>query len=167
MRFWDQKFTKNKARYLLQCLMAAVAVFILLVILDARRNTAVIAALGASSFITFTMPNARVSKPRFLIGGYLIGILSGVLSHHVSLLPFLADAAILSHLSSAIFGALAVGLAIFLMVVANVEHPPAASVALGLVLNNCDPRTILVVLGGIVCLSLIKRLIRPLLMDLL
>jgi len=167
VRFFDERFSKNKVQYLLQCMLATLAVLVVLVILDAKENTAVIAALGASSFVAFTMPHARVAKARFLIGGYIVGIISGFLSWHVSLLPCWADIAIISHLSSAVFGAGAVGLAIFLMVVADLEHPPAAGVALGLVLNNCDPKTMLVVLLGIIALVLIKKLLRPLLINLL
>jgi len=52
------------------------------------------------------------------------------------------------------------------MVVTNLEHPPAAGVALGLVLNNCEARTVAVVLGGIFLLTLAKELMRSFLMDL-
>jgi CBS-domain-containing membrane protein len=64
-------------------------------------------------------------------------------------------------------GALAVGLAILLMVVANVEHPPAAGLALAFVLNEWDGRTIIVVLAGIASLVILKTLLEPVLVDLL
>jgi CBS-domain-containing membrane protein len=60
-----------------------------------------------------------------------------------------------------------VGLAIFVMVLTNTEHPPAAGVALGLVLGECSILTVTVVLVGIVLLSLIKRVLRPVLKNLL
>ena len=167
IRFLDEKFTKNKTRYILQCLLATSAVFIVLFVLDAKTNTAVIAALGASSFIAFTMPHARVSRTRYLVGGYLVGVCSGFLCYHASLHSFGEEVAMTSSLSYAVFGGLSVGLAIFVMVLTDTEHPPAAGVALGLVLNDCQPRTILVVLVGIVTLALIKRLLRPVLINLL
>lgn len=166
-RFVDEKFAKNKGRYLFQCFLAALGVFVVLLILNAKENAAVIGALGASAFIAFTMPHAQVSRPRFLVGGYVMGILSGFICYSISLLPFLPDSQIMSYLSCPLFGAVSVGLAIFLMVITNLEHPPAAGVALGLVLNNCDPKTILVVFVGIVSLALIKTLMRRLLIDLL
>ena len=46
---------------------------------------AVIIALGLSTFIAFTMPKAEVSKPRIMIGGYIVGIVAGCLCHYLSL----------------------------------------------------------------------------------
>ena len=40
-RFFDEKFGKNKARYLLQCLLASFTVFIVLMILDAGTEKVV------------------------------------------------------------------------------------------------------------------------------
>lgn len=56
----------------------------------------------------------------------------------------------------------------FLMVVFLCEHPPAAALALalGLVLNEWDAVTLLVIMTGIVALSIIKRVVMPLLTDL-
>ena len=66
MKVFDEKFRGNKARYLFQCILATLSVLIVLLSLDAMANAAVIAALGSSFFIAFTMPEARVSRPRFL-----------------------------------------------------------------------------------------------------
>jgi CBS-domain-containing membrane protein len=163
---WDEKFARNKLRYVTQCLLATASVLLVLLILDASRNTAVIAALGATAFLIFTMPSAPVAKTRLILGGYAIGIFSGVLCHYVARLLPTADAPASTYLASAVVGAFSVGLAILLMVVTDVEHPPAVSVALGLVLNNCEPRTILVVCIGVIALALISKLLRPLLIDL-
>jgi CBS-domain-containing membrane protein len=54
----------------------------------------------------------------------------------------------------------------FIMVVTRTEHPPAAALALGLVLNNWNITTLLVILAGIISLSVLKRLVLPVLMDL-
>lgn len=66
-----------------------------------------------------------------------------------------------------IFGALATSTAMFVMVVTRTEHPPAAALALGLVLNEWNLLTLVVVLGGVIGLSILKRLVLPMLMDLL
>jgi len=66
-----------------------------------------------------------------------------------------------------IFGSLATSVAMFVMVVTRTEHPPAAALALGLVLNEWNLLTLAVVLGGIIGLSLLKRMVLPILMDLL
>jgi len=47
------------------------------------------------------------------------------------------------------------------------EHPPAAALALGLVLNEWSLLTLVVVIIGVVALSICKQLVLPILMDLL
>lgn len=167
MKIFDEKFRGNKARYLFQCILATLSVLIVLLSLDAISNAAVIAALGASFFIAFTMPEAQVSRPRFLIGGYLVGIAVGSLCHYLSLVPLLMQLPISQNLSYVLFGAISVGLAIFLMVITNTEHPPAASLALGLVLNEFNYMTVGVVLIGIISVSVIKAVLKPVLKNLL
>ena len=54
----------------------------------------------------------------------------------------------------------------FLMVVTRTEHPPAAALALGLVLNEWTSITLVVVMFGVVGLSVCKQLVLPHLMDL-
>lgn len=164
--FADQQFRRHRARYVLQCSLATVSVMGVLVILDAITNAAVIASLGASSFIAFTMPETRSSQARFMVGGYLVGIAAGTSCYGLSLLVA-AEPGPFNHYLYAFFGAMSVGLAIFLMVVTNTEHPPAAGVALGLVLNEWSILTITVVLVGIVALSLLKWALRPVLKNLL
>ena len=66
-----------------------------------------------------------------------------------------------------VFGALAISTAMFVMVVTRTEHPPAAALTLGLVLNEWNFLTLAVVPGGVIGLSILKRLVLPILMDLL
>jgi CBS-domain-containing membrane protein len=166
MTLFDERFSKNKARYILQCSLAAVSVMAVLVILDAIANAAVIAALGASSFIAFTMPQTRSAQPRFMIGGYLVGVAVGTLCHGLCLLVP-AQSPVLQRYVYVLFGSLSVGLAILVMVITNTEHPPAASLALGLVLGEWGVLTVTVVLVGVVLLSLLKRALRPVIRNLL
>ena len=167
MRIFDEKFRNNKVRYLLQCSLATLFILILLLFMGASSNITVIVALGASSFIAFTMPEAQVSRPRFLIGGYLVGIAAGCLGHHLSVMPLLTQLPIIQEFPNVVFAALSVGIAIFVMVITNTEHPPAASLALGLVLHDCNTMTIMVLLLGIMSLSGIKAVLRPVLRNLL
>ncbi len=158
--------TDNIRRYALQCSLATVVVLILLVALDAVTQTVLIAALGASTFIAFAVPRSLVSSPRCMIGGYLIGIIAGALMSTLNMAFDFTDI-VLAHVSLIVFAALATGLAMFLMVVTKTEHPPAAALALGLVLNEWVPLTLVVVILGITALSICKRLVLPYLMDLL
>jgi CBS-domain-containing membrane protein len=162
----DRRFRSHAKRYVLQSGLATLAVLVVLLILDTISNTVIIAALGASSFIAFAMPKARTSRPRYLIGGYVVGTVSGVLCYFLSVLPFFAQVPVVQDRLDVVFGALSVGLAIFTMVVTNTEHPPAAGLALGFVLNEWNVFTVIVVVVGIVSLSIIKRLLEPLLVDL-
>ena len=162
---YDRHFrVENLKRYGLQCGLAGLVVLVLLLVLDAVTQTVLIASLGASAFIAFAVPLSLHSDPRHLIGGYVVGMASGVL---MAFLYSLAIAkGINDHAIMIIFGALAISLAMFTMVVTRSEHPPAAALALGLVLNEWDVITLVVVLVGVVGLSVIKRIVLPMLMDL-
>lgn len=162
----DRLRRENLNRYFLQCGLASIVVLILLLVLDAVTQTVLIAALGASTFIAFAVPRSLQSDPRHMIGGYLVGIAAGCLMGVVHTGINFSDVAI-AHAFLIIFGALAIGFAMLVMVLTKTEHPPAAALALGLVLNEWDFLTLVVVLAGVIGLSICKRLILPMLMDLL
>ncbi len=162
----DRHFRRsNYKRYALQCGLAGFVVLILLLVLDAVTQTVLIAALGASAFIAFAVPRSPHSGPRQMIGGYAIGVASGCLMATIDS-ALNIQGAVAAHAVMVIFGAMAISLAMFLMVVTRAEHPPAAALALGLVLNEWDLLTLAVVMSGIIALSLIKRLVLPVLLDL-
>lgn len=162
----DPKFSRNRGRYVFQCLLVTCTMLIVLLVLDAFYHTVLIAALGASSFIAFAAPSMRASRPRCLIGGYIIGaaigcFLSTIIANTGSVVV------LTEHSTQILLGAIAVGGAMFVMVTTDTEHPPAAAIALGFVLNEWDWMTVVVVLVGIVSISTIKELARKYLMDLL
>ena len=156
---------ENVKRYALQCSLAAAVVLIPLLVLDAVTQTVLIAALGASAFIAFAVPRSLHSSARCLIGGYLVGIFAGSLMSTLNSTFDFSDI-VIAHTSMVVCGALATGLAMFLMVVTKTEHPPAAALALGLVLNEWNLLTLAVVIAGVVTLSICKQLVLPILMDL-
>ena len=166
LRLDGQIRSSNLRRYLLQCGRAGLVVFALLLVLDAFTQTVLIASLGASAFSAFAVPLSLHSSPRHIVGGYLVGIGAGCLMSWLAGLPILSSE-LIGSASMIVFGAMAMSMAMFVMVVTRTEHPPAAALALGLVLNEWTGATILVVLGGVIGLSIVKRLILPVLMDLL
>jgi CBS-domain-containing membrane protein len=166
MAFIDQQFKDNKRRYLVQCGLATACVLVILLVLDPLTDTTTIAALGASSFIAFTMPHKRASRPRLMIGGYVIGMVMGYLCYRLLTMPALIALDFVQRYGEVIFGALAVGSSIFLMVITDSEHPPAAGLALAFVITGTSVGTVAVVTLGIVSLSLTKTLLGPLLSDL-
>jgi CBS-domain-containing membrane protein len=162
----DRHFRREDfIRYALQCGLAGLVVLVLLLVLDAVTQTVLIAALGASAFIAFVVPRSLHSGPRHMIGGYVVGILAGSLMATLNTLIDVSANA--DHAVMVIFGAIAISLAMFTMVVTRTEHPPAAALALGLVLNEWSLLTLLVVLSGVIALSVIKQLVLPALLDLI
>ncbi len=164
---FDQRFSGNKLRYFLQCLLATVSAVLVLLVLDTMANKVVMASLGASCFIAFCVPHKKASSSRFMVGGYIVGIAAGTLCYFLAETPWPDSLGVLHSHSDEIFGGLAIGLAMFAMVVTNTEHPPAASLALGLVLGEWQVLTLVVTLVEIVMLCVIKRLFKPILIDLL
>jgi len=170
MRILDPNFRPHVGRYLFQCALATGAVLIILLVLDVIAHAVIIASLGASSFIVFTMPHGNVSRPRFLIGGYVCGMAAGVAMNALAEAvgtPSWGRWALDNEMVDVVFGAAAVGLAIFLMVVTDTEHPPAAGLALGVVLAEWDAVTLVVPIAGIVALSLARRVLKPVLINLI
>ena len=65
------------------------------------------------------------------------------------------------------FGAIAVGVTIFLMAAINCEHPPGVGVSLGLVLNQWNLQTIIFIVFAIIIMLAVKKLLQPYLIDLM
>lgn len=167
MRILGEKFRKNVLGNVYQCALATVSVFIVLHVLDVVTDAVIIAALGSSTFIVFTMPDAQVSKPRIMIGGYIVGVVAGSICHYLSLCSFMEWISFLDESPRVVFGAMSVGLAIYVMVITGTAHPPAAGLALGLILNDWSYQTIIIVFVGIISLSSIKFALKPVLKNLL
>jgi CBS-domain-containing membrane protein len=59
-----------------------------------------------------------------------------------------------------------VGTAIFVMCITDTEHPPAAGIALGMVLNPWNLLTLAVIAGSILIMTAVKVIFGRLLYDL-
>ena len=118
----DNKFKKLWKAYLLQSLLAGIAMFIIVLILG-KKNMVVVSSMGATTFILFALPNAYSAKTRNVIGGLLIGLIVGAMFYFTAL-PYWLEYP------------LVVAVAIFIMVIVNAEHPPAAGTALAVVINE-------------------------------
>jgi CBS-domain-containing membrane protein len=142
--------------YLYQSFLATIIVFIILLVLDIE-NVVVIASIGSSAFIIFTMPRNITARPRRLIGGHIVGLASGSLC---ALIPHA------SALASASVFALAVGISILLMVMLDFEHPPASGTALGVAMTGFSVSIMLALITSILLLSLSHYFSRRFLRDL-
>jgi CBS domain-containing membrane protein len=83
----------------------------------------VVAAVGASSVLIFALPASPLAQPWSVFGGYVVSAAVGVLVAQT--VPWLAPAA-----------GLAVGGAIFAMIMLRCLHPPAGAVALFAVIGG-------------------------------
>lgn len=162
----DKTFLKKPKSYILQSLLAVIAVAVILYFVESITQAAIVAALGASSFIVFAMPKTVAAEPRRLIGGHITGIVCGLVCYYScytgSADTFFTSSEILHWLPAAF----AVGLSIFLMTIFNFEHPPAAGTALGIVTHEWTWQTIIFIVVFAVSLAIIGILMKKYLKNL-
>jgi CBS-domain-containing membrane protein len=164
MEIIDQHFKKNPGPYIIQSLLAFLVLFIILLFVENLTQVAIVAAVGASTFIVFSMPHSITARPRRLIGGHVMGLVSGSICYFI-----LGQGVIELYdpmLTTLLIYALAIALAMFLMAATNTEHPPAAATSLGLLAAGWSWSVILFVILFAVLLSVIHRLLRRYLVDL-
>ena len=151
-----REFPRLWKNYLYQSFLATVIVFIVLLLLTVE-HAVVIASIGATAFIVFTMPRNITAKPRRVIGGHVVGLLSGSLCALIPHSYAIANIIVLS---------LAVGISICLMVALDVEHPPASGTALGVTITGFSPSVLIAVLTSSLVLSLAHHFSKRFLRDL-
>lgn len=150
------KFRLLWKNYTLQSFLAALTVFLVLLFLTIQQAV-IIAAIGATAFIVFAMPEDITANARNIIGGHLVGLFTGSLC---SLIPQP------SLWCSIIAYSFAVGLSIFIMVAIDTEHPPAAATALGLAIMGFSLNAAIAVVTSAVLLSLAHHFLKPFLKNL-
>ena len=152
------QFRRLWKNYIYQSLLASAVIAIVFLLLHIQEAV-IIASMGATAFIVFTMPNSSTAKPRRVIGGHVTGLLCGSVASLI--IPHTTTDPIV-----VIGYSLAVGLSIFLMVALDVEHPPAAGTALGVAITQFSPGVALTVLIGSILLSLAHHFLKRFLRDL-
>jgi len=167
MQIFDRKLKKYFPNYILQSLLATITLIIILYFENIFTSAAVVASLGATTFIIFAMPGYTTARPRSVVGGHIIGIIVGISCSYIAFYMQNRNSFFLSQDTLKILiPAISVGLSIFFMVITNTEHPPAAGTALGITIQGWSYSTILVILITISLLSLAKYLLKPWLKDL-
>jgi len=161
----NEKFKSYAAFFYFQISLAVVLVFLILLAMGHISQTAILGAIGSSSlassiFIICAFPKSRTASARSLIGSYFLAIMIGTLIYFVSIELTIMQSVVSYRMLYEICGALAVGLTMFLMLLLRMEHPPAAGLALGLVLEAWTTWTILIILSAIILLSLLKVFLR-------
>jgi len=144
------EFPRLWKNYLYQSFLAVIVLCIAFLVLS-MEHVVIIASIGATAFIVFTMPSNTTASPRKVIGGHIIGLGSGAL---VTLIPHhmvFSDIAVYS---------IAVGISIFLMVALDFEHPPASGTALGVAITGFSVDVLVAVITASVIIALAHWLLR-------
>jgi CBS-domain-containing membrane protein len=147
-----RKFKTLWPWYLIQSGLATITLIAIVLALG-QEYIVTTSSLAATTFIVFAMPKSRSAQTRNVIGGHLMGLGAGGLI-------YLLDP------PNLVAFPLAVGLATFLMVALDFEHPPAAATALALVVNEVSTQAFTVVLLAAIILSQCRYYLRHWLKDL-
>ncbi|MBN2182005.1 MAG: HPP family protein [Sedimentisphaerales bacterium] len=148
-----QKFKKLWKYYIFQSALAALALFIIVLVLG-KEKVVVISAMGATAFIVFALPKAASAQTRNVIGGHLVGLTIGSLFYYITM-PYYVEYP------------LVVGIAVFIMVAFDFEHPPAAGTALAVVMNEVSWEVFATIMISAVVLSQTRYYLRRYLKDLI
>jgi len=175
MKILDRKFIAHKMNYLAQSFFACAYMFAILMAFGRLARTELLGAVGvcaiaSSAFIVFALCDSQVAQPRRLLGGYCISMVIGVLCHFIAFdvsIKWLQSIAFINEHGIDIVGAIAVGLAVLIMSIFNLEHPPAAGFSLGLVLEPWNAVSLVVVVIALIILAIAQRIFRSMSMSLL
>ena len=99
--------------------------------------------------------------------GLLLDLFCGLLCYELRHSAWVTNSILLYGHEDEIFGALVVGLSMFLMVTTQSEHPPAAAFSLGLVLHPWTSRTIIITFMAILLALMYRKLFSKFMIDLL
>ena len=147
------KFKELWKHYLLQSLLAAFALFIIVLALGVDKIV-LISSIGATAFIVFAMPKSVSAQTLNVIGGHMAGLAAGAIFYFTGL-PYQVEYP------------LAVGLAIFIMVSLDVEHPPAAGTALAVVISEVSLNAFITIMLSAIVLSQCRYYLRDYLKNLI
>lgn len=161
-----ESFRTSWRRTLSQSLLAAASISAIMLGLDLLLQTAIVTTLGATTFIVFAMPNAKPAQTKRLLGGYLIGMAAGIFCWALAEAGLPNVLGLSDHVGNTVLAGVAVGIATLVMVLARMEHPPAAGLALGLVLDDWSLATLIFVAGAVTSLALLHRAFHRLIADL-
>lgn len=148
--------------HIIQSTMAGAYILLAFLIMHLFHSELAVTSLGASAFIVFSSPSVKASRPQFMICGYCLGTISGLLC--CGLVILLQDLFPFSLYIPAC--ALAVIISMLLMTTLNLQHPPSAALAVSITIA---PNPVVVGLAGLGCILLlcaIRQVIKKRLRDL-
>ena len=152
----DSNFPPQWKAFIVQSSYAAISVFFITLILS--KNPLVIASIVATAFIIFALSNNILAEPKSIIGGHFLGFFTGSC---FAVFPFMHIL-----IFKAIWFALSIRFTIFLMVILDFEHPPAAGTALGMTLVGYSLSAAIAIIISVLLLTIIGYISKPYLEDL-
>lgn len=155
----DDKFLKCKGKYLFQTVLSTSCILAVLSTMNFMAEGAIVSSFGATAFIVFSLPKSPASSVKKVLGGYITGVVSGYLFHKMAL--------VFTESNLIIFIGLAVGFSFFVMVILDMEHPPAAGMALGLVMDGFNLKVVFTVISGVIMLLLLKAMLKKFMINLI
>jgi len=163
---YNKHFQERRVAIFKQSLLTMLVLVPIFFFLSLFTNLLVISSLGATTYIAFSMPHSRRSHPRNLIGGNLIGVLTGFLTLVIGRLPVIGDFIFFTGYEAQIFGAMAVGFTVMFMAITAIDHPPGASLALGIAFNNFEFLPILLTLFAVLLVVFLRERLKKYLANL-
>ncbi len=165
MMFFDEKFLEHKWHYFFQATLAGLFIFGVLVALGGFAGAAILGvvgatSLGSSAFITFSMHKGVLCTAKRVIGGYVVALLVGVLMWELAKYLGALKPEYSQYYIHELFAAFAAGAAMFFMIILDVKHPPAAGLALAIVIAPWSMMTLVVIMSAAVILAIIKKLLQ-------
>ncbi len=153
LRWVDAKFVHRPRIYLVQSLLAGLALVGILIAEDALTNGAVVAAVASSVAIVFFVPHSVASRPFRLIGGHVSAIAAALCT--VGIMMLLPDAVASNQFVIHGLQGASLALVILFMTITNTEHAPAAGTALGLA-TSVPINSVIFILSSAVIISIVR-----------
>ena len=167
MHIFDPKFNaKSLMYYLVQTAIATAFMFLTFLVLNQLVQLVVVAALGSSAFTVFSMPHRHRSKARYVVGSHLACLATGSLLRLLVHNWLAHQIHMTSTVETMVACSLAVGASLFVMAIADLEHPPAAGTAMGTAVADFSIEVAVTVALGATMLSIGRFLLRRWLKDL-
>ena len=164
---FDRRFASHMPSYLFQCGLATLSMVAIILLVDVIFRPVVVVAAASTAFIVFVVPQSVAATPRKVIGGHVFAVIVGSAFAGIIRLLGVDEGLVGERLVLQIAGAVSVGFAMFVMVITNTEHPPAAATSLGLVFHEWTVSSVVFIVSAAIVLSAVRIALRPKLVNLL
>tara|TARA_R110000868_G_scaffold69261_1_gene204144 strand:- start:21312 stop:21833 length:522 start_codon:yes stop_codon:yes gene_type:complete len=166
MKLSELSKTHRRIRWLSQCMLVFLTMAIFLYLANVvLGRTELIGAIGATSlgstaFLAFVAHNSYMAQSKRILGGYLIAIVVGIVLFHCVQWTFNAHIQINHRYLVLFVAAASAAIGMFFMTLLGLEHPPAAGLSLGMVLEHWDMKILGIIVACLLLLTVIKYLLR-------